>query len=165
VRRVTSSRLHTTVAAIGLALTCSVYVSAAKAQKALKGDQSRIVDRVNSMFPALQTGDDAKLNSILAPDFYMFDGGRRFNGKGILAQIKTVQDSGRRFEWSVTEPDVHISGNSAWIAYVNLGSITGASGSLTQEWLESAFLERQAGLWKIRFVHSTRVPKPQETHE
>jgi ketosteroid isomerase-like protein len=166
VRRATSLRLHILLATIGLVLMPSLYVSAARAQKkALTNDQSQIVDQVNAMFTALQTDDAAKLNSILAPDFYMFDGGRRFNGQDILAQIRTLQDSGKRFEWSVTEPDVHISGKTAWIAYVNQGKITDASGSVNQEWLESAFLERQTGLWKVRFVHSTRVPKPQETHE
>jgi ketosteroid isomerase-like protein len=65
--------------------------------------------------------------------------------------------AGKRFEWNVTEPDVHISGNTAWIAYVNQGSITDASGTLGQKWLESAFLQKQAGIWKIAFMHSTRV--------
>ena len=53
---------------------------------------------------------------------------------------------------------VHISGDTAWIAYVNKGSITDASGTAKQNWLESAFLEKQAGNWKIVFMHSTRVP-------
>jgi hypothetical protein len=45
------------------------------------------------------------------------------------------------------------------IAYVNKGSITDASGTtVNQNWLESAFLQTQAGVWKIVFMHSTRVP-------
>src|SRR5260370_27373990 len=67
--------------------------------------------------------------------------------------------------WNVTEPDVHISGNTAWIAYVNQGSITDASGTVSQKWLESAFLQKQGGIWKIVFMHSTRVPvAPPESH-
>jgi ketosteroid isomerase-like protein len=166
VRLATSLRLRITLATIGLALMSSLYVTAARAQqRVLTNDQSQIVDRVNAMFTALQTDDAAKLSSILAPDFYMFDGGHRFTGEAIMAQIRTLQDSGKRFEWRVTEPDVHISGNTAWIAYVNDGSITDASGRVNQEWLESAILEKQAGTWKIRFVHSTRVPKPPEAGE
>jgi len=61
--------------------------------------------------------------------------------------------------------DVHISGNTAWIAYVNQGSITDASGTVSQKWLESAFLQKQGGIWKIVFMHSTRVPvAPPESH-
>jgi len=43
-----------------------------------------------------------------------------------MTHIKTLLAAGKRYEWSVTEPDVHISGNTAWIAYVNKGSITDA---------------------------------------
>ena len=53
---------------------------------------------------------------------------------------------------AVAEPNVHISGNTAWIAYVNKG-ITDASGTTNQKWLESDFLEKQAGVWKIVFMH------------
>jgi hypothetical protein len=61
---------------------------------------------------------------------------------------------------NVTEPDVHISGNTAWIAYGNQGSISDASGTMNQKWLESVFLEKREGVWKIVFMPSTRVPMP-----
>ena len=64
-----------------------------------------------------------------------------------------------------TEPEVHINGNTAWIAYVNKGSISDASGIVNQNWLESAFLEKQAGTWKIVFMHSTRVPMPAQENQ
>ena len=47
---------------------------------------------------------------------------------------------------------------SAWIAYINKGSVTDATGTTNQKWLESAFLEKQAGVCKIVFMHSTRTP-------
>jgi ketosteroid isomerase-like protein len=82
-----------------------------------------------------------------------------------MASIKALHAAGKRCEWNVTEPDVHISGDTAWIAYVNKGSITDASGSAKQNWLESAFLEKRAGNWKIVFMHSTRVSMmPKENH-
>jgi ketosteroid isomerase-like protein len=82
-----------------------------------------------------------------------------------MALIKSQHATGKRYEWNVTEPDVHISGDVAWIAYVNEGSITDASGTTNQKWLESAFLQKQAGIWKIVFMHSTRTPMiSQESH-
>jgi hypothetical protein len=53
--------------------------------------------------------------------------GTRFNGDGIITLIKAQHAAGKRFEWNVTEPDVHISGNTAWIAYINKGSVTDAN--------------------------------------
>jgi ketosteroid isomerase-like protein len=124
----------------------------------LTAEQTQIVDRVKTIFAAALTDDVAMLNTAIAPDFYIYDGGTRFNGDGIITLIKAQHAAGKRFEWNVTEPDVHISGNTAWIAYINKGSVTDATGTTNQKWLESAFLEKQSGVWKIVFMHSTRVP-------
>jgi ketosteroid isomerase-like protein len=154
------------LAVVVLALVCAVDVSIAEAQqKRLTADQRQIVDTVSTIFTAASTDDVAKFDSVIASDFYIFDGGARFNGDAIMAFIKAQHAAGKRYEWNVTEPDVHISGNTAWIAYVNQGSITDASGTMNQKWLESAFLQKQAGIWKIVFMHSTRVPpQPQQNH-
>jgi hypothetical protein len=152
------------VLGVTFALIFSTIVSTARAQqKSLTPDQQQVVDTVSTVFTAARADDVAKFDSVIASDFYIFDGGARFNGNSIMALIKAQHAAGKRYEWNVTEPDVHISGNGAWIAYVNKGSITHASGTVNQNWLESAFLEKQAGVWKIVFMHSTRVPAaPQE---
>jgi hypothetical protein len=64
------------------------------------------------------TEDIAKLNSVTAPDFYIFANGMRFNADALMAAIKTLHAAGKRNEEQVTEPDIHITGNTAWIAYV-----------------------------------------------
>jgi len=102
------------------------------------------------------------LNSVIAPDFYIFDGGSRFDAEEVMAIFKAQHLAGKRYEWKVTEPDIHINGNTAWIAYVNDGSISDASGRVHEQWLESGFLAKQAGSWKLLFMHSTRVPTLQE---
>ena len=120
--------------------------------------EQEVINAVSTIFAAALTDDTAKFDSVIAPDFYIFDGGARFNGDTIIAFIKAQHAAGKHYEWNVTEPDVHINGDTAWVAYVNKGSITDASGTTKQNWLESAFLEKQAGNWKIVFMHSTRVP-------
>jgi len=144
----------------------SASISTARAQqKHLTTEQTQIADTVSTIFIAARADDVAKFDSVIASDFYIFDGGARFNGNSIMSFIKAQHVAGKRYEWNVTEPDVHISGNTAWIAYINKGSITDASGTINQNWLESAFLQKQAGVWKIVFMHSTRVPlAPQENH-
>jgi len=145
--------------AVTFALIFSPNVSTVRAQQtSLTSDQKQVVDTVSTIFTAARADDVAKFDSVIAPGFYIFDGGARFNGDTIMAFIKAQHAAGKRYEWNVTEPDVHISGNTAWIAYVNKGSISDASGTVNQNWLESAFLEKQAGSWKIVFMHSTRVP-------
>jgi ketosteroid isomerase-like protein len=161
-----SSRLHLAFTTTALALMIYANpVTARGQQKIVTAEQSQIVDTVSTIFAAARTDDVAKFDSVITSDFYMYDGGARFNGDAVMALIKAQHAAGKRFEWNVTEPDIHISGKTAWIAYVNKGSITDASGTVNQNWLESVFLEKQAGSWKIVFMHSTRVPMAtQENH-
>jgi len=145
--------------ALTFALIFSPNVTIARAQqKSITSDQKQVVDAVSTIFTAARADDVAKFDSVIALGFYIFDGGARFNGDTIMAFIKAQHAAGKRYQWNVTEPEVHINGNAAWIAYVNKGSISDASGTVNQNWLESAFLEKQAGIWKIVFMHSTRVP-------
>jgi len=154
-----SSQLHTGLIAITFVLAFSGNPIAARAQqKLLTADQARIVDTVSTILTAALKDDVGKFDSVIAPDFYIYDGGARFNGDSIMALIKAQHIAGKRYEWKVTEPDVHISGKTAWITYINNSSISNASGAVNQTWLESAFLEKQAGTWKIVFMHGTRVP-------
>ena len=147
--------------AVTFALIFSPNVATARAQqKSLTSEQKQVVDTVSAIFIAARADDVAKFNSVIASNFYIFDGGARFNAETIMAFIKAQHVAGKRYEWNVTDPDVHISGNTAWVAYVNQGSITDASGTTNQNWLESAFLDKQAGTWKIVFMHSTRVSTP-----
>jgi ketosteroid isomerase-like protein len=144
--------------AVIFVLGFSPNVSTARArQKSLTPDQRQVVDTVSTIFSGAGAEDIAKLDSVIAPDFYIFANGMRFNGDALMAAIKALHAAGKRNKERVTEPDIHISGNTAWIAYVNKGSITDASGTVNQNWLESAFLEKQAGTWKVVFMHSTRV--------
>ncbi|HTF64310.1 MAG TPA: nuclear transport factor 2 family protein, partial [Edaphobacter sp.] len=131
--------------AVTFALIFSPNVFTARAQrKPLTSERRQVVDTVGTIFTAASAEDIAKFDSVIAPDFYIFANGTRFNGDAIMGAIKAQHAAGKRYDEHVTEPDIHISGNIAWIAYVNKGSITDASGTVNQNWLESAFLEKQA---------------------
>jgi len=153
--------MHSNKRAWLLLTIMTLLVGSMKAQT----QEQEVINTVGTTFAAALTDDTAKFDSVIASGFYMFDGGIRFNGDAIMAVIKAQHAAGKHYEWNVTEPDVHISGDTAWIAYVNKGSITDSSGTTQLKWLESAFLEKQAGNWKIVFIHSTRVPPTQaENH-
>jgi ketosteroid isomerase-like protein len=154
------ARIRIQLVALASVLLIVATLSAASAQeKYLTTDQKQIVDTVRTIFTAARADDVAKFDSVIASDFYIYDNGARFNGDSVMALIKQLHAAGKRYEWNVTQPDVHISGNTAWIAYVNQGSISDASSTTDQAWLQSAVLQKQAGVWKIVFMHSTRVPK------
>src|SRR5258708_16996006 len=97
-----SLHLRIELVTIGFALMCSVNDSARAQQKLLTPEQRHIVDTVSSLFTAFQTDDTSKFGSVIAPDFYIFDGGTRLNGETIMALMKTQHAAGKRYEWNVT---------------------------------------------------------------
>jgi hypothetical protein len=117
----------------------------------------QIVDALRTMFAAAKTDNLDQFHSVVAPDFYLFEAGNRLNGDAIMQVIKTQHAAGTRYDWNVTEPDVHVNGNTAWIAYVDQSTVTDSSGTVKQNWLESAFLAKQGDTWKIVFMHCTPI--------
>jgi len=120
-------------------------------------DESQLVTVLRAVFAAAHEADEAKFASLIAPGYYMYDGGKRFDGTAIMGLLKAAYAEGRRFEWNVTEPDVHVAGDTAWVAYVNRGAVIDATGTKPMSWLESACLQKIGGAWKIAFLHSTRA--------
>src|SRR5258708_29636937 len=100
------------------AFSASISTAGAQ-QKPLTADQTQIVNTVSTIFTAASTDDVAEFDSVIASDFYIYDGGVRFNGDAVMGVIKALHTAGKRYEWNVTEPDVHISRNNASIASVN----------------------------------------------
>jgi ketosteroid isomerase-like protein len=124
---------------------------------AANADDAQVVESVRDFYAALTTDDLQRFHSVVTPDFYAFDGAKRFDADALMSLIKTLHQSGNVYVWTVNDPEAHISGNFAWITYVNRGSVTNASGMRNRTWLESAVLEK-SDRWRIRFFHSTPVP-------
>lgn len=121
-------------------------------------DQGQVIDAIRTMYAAATADDLDRFHTVASPQFYAFDGGKRYDGDALMAMVKELHASGKVFVWTVTEPEVHITCDSGWISYVNRGSMKDDAGEHPLTWLESAFLQKESGTWRIRFFHSTRVP-------
>ena len=141
-------------------LWTSTAVAHAAEQAGLSGaDQTQVTEAIRSFFAAATVDDSEKFNAVTSPSFYAFDAGGRFTRDALMDMIKAAHAAGKVYVWTVNEPEVHISGDMAWITYVNHGSIKDASGTKEATWLESAVLEKEKGIWRILFFHSTRAPE------
>lgn len=107
-KRNRSRFLPTVLAITALALSAANPLTAAAAV----ADESRVTDALVTMFAAATTDDLAKFHSVATRDFYAFDNGKRFVGDELMQLIKTAHASGAVYEWHVTEPQVHVSGNT-----------------------------------------------------
>ena len=140
-------------------LTSTIAEAAADQSGRLTADQDQVTETIRSFFAAATADDLDKLHAVTTPDFYAFDAGGRFTRDALMDLIKAAHAAGKVYVWTVNEPDVHISGDHAWIAYVNHGSIKDAAGTKEVTWLESAVLQKEKGTWRIHFFHSTRAPE------
>ncbi len=124
----------------------------------ISADDAAVIEAIQTMYVAASTDDLAKFNTAASPDFYAFDAGKRFTGDELMALIKKAHADGDVYVWTVNDPEVYVDGNTAWITYVNRGSVTDSSGKQDVTWLESAILRKHDSKWLIHFFHSTRAP-------
>lgn len=149
---------RTRIAALLFVVTMSLQVAFPVYSSEIEADEEKVIEIIRLMYVALQNDDLAKFQTVTSPDFYAFDAGKRFSGDELMAFVKNAHAAGKIYMWKVTAPEVHIDGTTAWITYVNRGSLEDNSGKQNLSWLESAVLRRQNGAWRIHFLHSTRVP-------
>lgn len=121
--------------------------------------QDEVTAVMRTMFAAAGVDDLPGFRATTTPDFYAYDNGAEFAGDALMKLIQQLHAAGKKFEWSVTEPRVHVSCNLAWITYVNRGAVTDESGRQEITWLESAVLEYADARWRVHFLHSSRMPK------
>jgi hypothetical protein len=107
-------------------------------------DKTQVVEAMRTMYAA--TADNlAKIHTVAAPDFYAFDGGKRYDGDTLMNMFKSFHTQAYTFVWTVTDPHVEADCHLAWITYTNRGSIQAKSAAAQQTtWLESAVLESRA---------------------
>ena len=140
-------------------VSSTMAAAAADRSESPPADHAQITEAIRSFFAAVRADDLDKLHAVTTPDFYAFDAGGRFTRDALMDLIRGAHATGKVYVWTVNEPEFHISGDIAWITYVNRGSIKDASGTKDVTWLESAVLQKEKGTWRIHFFHSTRAPE------
>jgi Domain of unknown function (DUF4440) len=131
-----------------------------KVCSATDADKPEITKTIEGIFDAGMTNNLAAFDSLIAPNFYMYDGGKRYDGDALMRTLIDMKQHGYKYIWSVQDPSIEIDCNTAWVAYVNKGSTTTPDGiKKDRTWLESAVLVKQNGLWLVRFFHSTPAPE------
>jgi hypothetical protein len=137
----------------------AVVAQQTKACVATDADKPAVTEVLRTMYVVAMKNDVAGFDALLAPGFFMYDNGHRYEGDEIMTKVMPgYTQKGFKFVWSVQEPVVEVDCNTAWITYVNKGSVTMPDGTKADmSWLESAVLEKRDGRWLLRFFHSTRA--------
>ena len=150
------------VSVLVLLPTLAVKAQEGVARAPRADDEVAIVKTLEQFFSAAQRDDLERFHAVTTKGFYAYDNGTRFDGDALMNMVKEYHQKGYQFIWSVTEPQVHVNCDLAWVSYLNKGSIRQPDGTMTSmTWLESAVLRWENNAWKVRFFHSTRVPPEQ----
>ena len=148
---------------LGGAVASLVLAGAAHAQPTAcpkePGIGVAITVTMEQFYAAAKADDRAALKAVVAPDFYAYDGGKRYTADGLMSMVEGAYAAGKHLEWTVTQPEPHvIDCDWAWLSWVTQGSVKDEVETESLSWLESAVLHREGGRWKVKFFHSTRVP-------
>ena len=111
--------------------------------------------------------DAEALLAFLAPDFYMYQDGLRFDRDAIEAQVRGTMPTLQRFETEFSDIEVRVLGrNSAVVSLTFRDRVTDASGATTRQRGVTTFVwERRGEVWLITYADADHFPDtvPQDT--
>ena len=125
-------------------------------------EQTSVQQAVIKLFDGIATLDEPMIRQQVTTDFLLLEDGAVWTTDTLMTKLnplKAVRFS-RVNHLDFIQTDV--KGNTAWVAYHNTADMTINEAKRAANWLESAFLVKQAGVWKIQFLHST-VVKPKQS--
>lgn len=126
-------------------------------------DQDQVKQLIIDSFEHIWSNlDSTKISEYHTDDYLLLEHGEVWNNDTIKNYMRRALASGssskreNKFEFIKIER----YGNAVWVAYKNWATWT-ANGEVTGEayWLESAVAIRKKEGWRIKMLHSTRVPK------
>ncbi|MFD1255792.1 nuclear transport factor 2 family protein [Mucilaginibacter terrae] len=120
-----------------------------------KTEEEKIQATVTEFFDAISALNEAALKAEVTPDFTLVEHGLIWNADSLINNLRPMKGMNvkriNKLDFSKTEQQ----GNIAWVIYYNTADMRMNDKQRTIKWLESAVLVKQAGLWKIKFLHST----------
>jgi hypothetical protein len=125
-----------------------------------QSDKDRQVQQpIIDFFEGLSENDLDKMRQCVSEDFTILEHGVIWTMDTIMALGKKPRPAGfkrlNEFDFFQTE----ISKDMAFVSYHNRAEISTPAQTRTVKWLESAVLVRDGKRWKIKMLHSTRLPK------
>ena len=103
---------RTSFAVVFILIGFAMHSSEAIALSSDAADRASVIEAVKTIFVAAKADDLNRFHSVIARGFYIYDNGARFDGDAIMLEIKSAHEAGNTFDWNVTEPKVHVTGNS-----------------------------------------------------
>ncbi len=143
-----------------LAIILILFMSGGCSQKECRKDDPNIINKIIvDYFNAISGKDYERLFELSTSDFVLFENGAIWNNDSLIQAVKKkymlMPDS--KMSYRFENFDTKVDCNSARSVYLNIGTRVLPDTTIYYNWLESATFTKEAGKWKLEFLHSTRL--------
>ena len=106
-------------------------------------------------FDAIAALNDAAMKAELTTDFTLVEHAQVLNADSLTKGLAPLKGKNFKRVNKIDFIKADEIGDAAWVVYYNTAEVTIGEMHRTVKWLESAALVKQAGVWKIKLLHST----------
>ena len=138
---------------------------AANADPLQNTKENDVVQVVNQFFNGLKIKNQkSKLyRQVITDDFFIYEMGKKYSMEELIQLFHTQNRKWISTDWKLSEFRVSLDQNSAHASYVNTGVFyyqeDGKKFRSDLKWLESVYMVKRNGQWKIKFLQSDDVSR------
>lgn len=137
------------------------FLTTGWAQKTDRSEKTIVQNAVTGLFDGLAELDVEKSKSFCTSDVKILESGAVWNFDSLANRITARKATSGDFK-RINQLDfleTTISGDIAWLYYLNQATITSNGKTVIVKWLESVVLKREKSTWKVSLLHSTELER------
>ena len=127
----------------------------------IEAEKQNVEKVVYDFFDALAAFNYQGLRDLCTDDFILLEwDGQVMSIEEFIKFIEPFEEATLTYEFE--DIKTNVEGSVAWISLRNKAVMTMGEQVTNYEWVESAVLKKQDGLWKLALYHSTLAKPPEE---
>ncbi len=115
---------------------------------------------IYDFFDAIFAFNYQGIRDLFTDDFILFESGQVMNVEEFIKFITAFEGSSSTYKFE--DVKTNVEGSVAWMSLRNKAVMTMGEQVINLDWLESAVLKKQEGVWKLAFYHSTTIEPLEE---
>jgi ketosteroid isomerase-like protein len=123
-------------------------------------EKQNVEEVVRNFYDAASTHNFQGIRDLCTDDFIIFESGQVMNVEDFINFLTPFK--GATMTYNLEDIKKNVEDSVAWVTLRSKAKVTMGEQVMNYEWLESAVLKKQDGIWKVAFYHSTTVEPPEE---
>ncbi len=126
----------------------------------VESEKQNVEEVIRNFYDATSSFNFQGIRDLCTDDFILFESEQVMNVEDFINFITPFK--GATMTYNLEDVKINVEGSVAWMRMRSKAKMTMGEQVMNYEWLESAVLKKQEGMWKIAFYHSTTVEPPEE---